>query len=785
MGTSGEWWMASWMWARSDVRRRWISLVLLGVLAGLSGGIAVAVLDGANRSSTALDRLRDDALASDAIVFATEAGLTDPDWTPLLQSPAVERIGIWSLTWGSIDGGPLGGPLFAPVDDVWTTSMDRPIVVSGRRADPNAADEVMIDETAERLGYFHLGQSFDFRAMGDIGDFATGQATGSTTTLHVVGVVKYPPQFLFATDGTMIMSPAFVRENAGKASVFENAFVDLADTPGAIDELRRAANEVGPGVPVLDENAVVRRVETTTGVEQTVLLMLAAVVTFAGTILVGQAVLRSAVGIGTDATALSSIGLTRREVIATAMLPHLVTSLIAVVTTVGVGVGATRWMPVGLARQIDPHPGVHANPLLVLIGAVAVVAVVVATAWAAAVSATRHDTGRVTVRIHFTNARPVSLRTGLAIGNGRTGRGSSPLAPALLGATAAVIGVVGTLTLRDGLDHALAHPELAGVMWDIDVASDDSANVLDRQLMDEVFAVDGIARVALIARHGDEIDGTGVALFAGDPADGSAPIEATLLSGRLASADDEITLGPSTAEALDVSIGDSVVSATSGSLQVVGLALFPSDVHSAFDEGGWVTWPVMEQLTVRLAGEGPPDRVIAIRLDEPADADAVTAAVQSVIGDRVATVNEVSLPPELVNLQLAEQLPTALAVFLALLGVAAVGHALHSSVSRQRHTLAVLRAIGSTRVWLRIAIAACATALGAVAVIIGSPIGVALGRAGWRVITERVPLGFVDPSWLVVVAFVAPAVVMAVNALAVLPGRRAAARAPADDLRTE
>ncbi len=773
------------MWARSDIRRRWASLVLLGVLAGLTGGIAIAVLDGAHRTSTALDRLRARTSGSDAIVFATQAGVIDPDWTPITSSPAVEGVGIWSLTFGSIDGGPLTGPLFTPVDDVWTTTMDRPIVVNGRRADPNAADEVMVDENTARLGPFGLGDTFEFRAMGDIGDFATGQPTGITTTLHVVGVVKFAPQFLFVADGMVIMSPAFVRQNAGEIAVFENAYVDLADTPGAIDELRSAATEVGPGIPVLDENAVVRRVETTTGVEQTVLLMLAAVVAFAGTILVGQAVLRSARGVEADATALSAMGLGRRHVVVTAMLPHLLTLAVGVVTAIAVGVAASRWMPVGLARRIDPDPGVHADPLLLLIGVGAVVAVITSAAWAAAMTATRRDTGRVAIRTRFAGARPLSLRTGLAIGNGRSGRGASPLVPALLGATAAVVGVVGALTLRDGLDHALDHPELAGVMWNIHVSSDDAANVLDSQLASEVFAVDGVDRVSRVPRNIDEIDGTGVALFAGDPAEGSAPIEPTLLEGRIATADDEITLGPSTAGALGVSVGDTVASASSGSLRVVGLALFPSDVHSAFDEGGWVTWAVMERLMVRAPDDATPEMVIAIRLDSGADPEAVSADVQSVIGDRFATVNPVEVPPELVNLRLAQQLPTALAVFLALLGIAAVGHALHSSVGRQRHTLAILRAIGSTRRWMRLAIAACATALGATAVIVGAPIGVVLGRAGWRVITERVPLGFVGPSWLVIVALVAPAAVMVANALSVLPGRRAARRVPADDLRTE
>ena len=70
------------------------------------------------------------------------------------------------------------------------------------------------------------------------------------------------------------------------------------------------------------------------------------------------------------------------------------------------------------------------------------------------------------------------------------------------------------------------------------------------------------------------------------------------------------------------------------------------------------------------------------------------------------------------------------------------------------------------RGWLRLTIAACATAIGAVAVVLGAPIGVVLGRAAWKAITDRVPLGFVGPTWILIVAPVAPAVVLVVNALA-------------------
>jgi predicted lysophospholipase L1 biosynthesis ABC-type transport system permease subunit len=786
-GRGRGWTAAARLWARADLRRRWMSLVLLGVLAGLTAGVAVAVFDGADRTDTALERLRTRTLASDAIVFATQAGVTEPDWSIIERSPGVERIGVWSLTWGSIDGGPIVGPLFAPVDDVFTATMDRPIVVSGRLADPDEPGEIMIDSTLEQSGEFHLGDELSFHAMAGFDDFFSGVPTGGTETLHIVGVVTFAPQFLFATDGMMIMSPAFVRDHRDDSAVFENAMVDLTDAPDAVDQLRLAANELGPGVPILDQQAVARRVETTTGVERTVLTMLAAVIAFAGTVLVGQAVLRSSSGIEADTVAMSAMGLTRRRVVAAAMLPHAVTALVALVVMVAVTAAVSPFVPIGLARTIDPDLGVHLDPLLLVVGAAAVIVVIAATSWSAVWSATRVGGRRTAGTTRFVGARPLTLRTGLAIGDGRGGRrGGSPLVPAVVGAAVAVTGVIGAITMRHGLEHALDHPELAGVSWDLQVtANEDLTAIVDDALEAQILATDGVERVAMVSRQSTDIDGVGTPLYSDVPAAGSTPLEPTIIAGRLATADGELTLGPATAESMGVAVGDVVNGGAVGDLRVVGLALFPPDVHAAFDEGGWISADTMTRVIASLPPGPPPDVLLAIRTAPGADDDAVAAAVQSLLGDSGAFVSPAEIPPELDNLRLADHLPVVLAVFLGLLGIAAVGHALHSSVRAQRHTLAVLRALGSTRRWLRLTIAACATALGGVAVLVGAPVGVVLGRAAWRTITERIPLGFVGPDWLVVVVVVVPLALVVANALAVWPGRRATRRAPANDLRSE
>ena len=84
---------------------------------------------------------------------------------------------------------------------------------------------------------------------------------------------------------------------------------------------------------------------------------------------------------------------------------------------------------------------------------------------------------------------------------------------------------------------------------------------------------------------------------------------------------------------------------------------------------------------------------------------------------------------------------TILGVFLALLAVGAVGHALATAVHRRRHDMAVLRALGLTHAQVRTTVAWQATTLAAVGLIFGIPLGLALARTLWRVVAERTGQG--------------------------------------------
>lgn len=94
------------LWASSVVRQSWKSLVVLGLLAGVTAAFAVPAVAGARRTDTALTRLRADTNAADAVVFASQVGVFHPDWSALAARPEVTDVAVWDLMFGIEDGEP-------------------------------------------------------------------------------------------------------------------------------------------------------------------------------------------------------------------------------------------------------------------------------------------------------------------------------------------------------------------------------------------------------------------------------------------------------------------------------------------------------------------------------------------------------------------------------------------------------------------------------------------------------------------------------------------------------
>jgi ABC-type antimicrobial peptide transport system permease subunit len=143
------------------------------------------------------------------------------------------------------------------------------------------------------------------------------------------------------------------------------------------------------------------------------------------------------------------------------------------------------------------------------------------------------------------------------------------------------------------------------------------------------------------------------------------------------------------------------------------------------------------------------------------------------------------LPTAVADLSRIDDLPLALGAFFALLACATVAHALVTTVRRRRHDLAVLRAMGFTRRQTRSAIAWQSTLLAIVGLVVGVPVGIAVGRITWRWLADDFPIVYVPPVALLAVVGVGLISIAVANALAAGPAHAATRIRPAEALRVE
>lgn len=142
-------------------------------------------------------------------------------------------------------------------------------------------------------------------------------------------------------------------------------------------------------------------------------------------------------------------------------------------------------------------------------------------------------------------------------------------------------------------------------------------------------------------------------------------------------------------------------------------------------------------------------------------------------------------PVDLVNFGRVQNLPVVLASILAALAALTLAHLLVTSTRRRRRDVAVLRTLGFVPRQVHGAVATQATTLATLALVLGVPLGVLAARLLWLAFAHG--LGIVPRPVLPVAALLilVPATVVAANAIAYLPGRRAARGPVAQALRVE
>ena len=805
---------AGTMWARSEVRRRPVALVALGLLAGLAAALAMAAVAGARRTDDAYARLRHQTLAADAVVFASQVGIHAPDWSEVAKLPYLRAAGAFGLPAVQVVRAPKGvdaasSGVFSVAFGSWRTDVDRPLLVAGRLPDPDDAHEVLATVQTGDLGV-RVGDTFVLRrpsaeqvAQGDI----WSEPKGDEITVRVVGIGRSQFETAIIPDDEpngagLFATPAFHRDFAKDVTLVDNLLVRFKpgqhDVPRLEADVRRIFDT--PEMPIEDAVAVSKRVTNGTELETRGLLLFGLAVALAGVVLVGQALTRSVRAGSAELGALQALGFTRRDGARALSLPHLLPIAVAAVVAVGGAAAMSIAFPIGLGRTVDPDVGFHADWPILLVGAgvlvVALATTVAVTAWREAGRRGRAEAvadSRLVRRLRRTGA-PVVVTTGaqMALEPGR-GRRALPTRPALAGAVIGILGIVGAFTLSAGIDDALANPARIGSTWDVEVgANDPSALATFPEAEGKVDASDDVAASAGVFRALLVIDRVTQPTYSLVHRKGR--LDFTMLEGRPPTRTGEIALGPQTAEAYGVRVGGhvSVRPQTGGDpvrLRVVGIVLLPTTPHSSFDQGAFVSDPQLRRL---IRPDGDPSNPLSIpalpeqlvRLHTGVDVAAATRRLDRAV-EPLAGATTRTIPTDLVSLRNVRVLPILFGAFTILLAIGTLAHVSASVVRRRAGDLAVLRVLGLTPRQTRFALSWQATTVAAIGLVIGLPLGLVLGRVGWRSVAESTPMLYVAPIGLTAVLLVIPGALLVANLLSWWPGRRAARLRPAEVLRTE
>jgi predicted lysophospholipase L1 biosynthesis ABC-type transport system permease subunit len=777
------------LWARSEIRGGWRSLIVVAGLIAVVVGSVLALMAGANRAGSAPHRFAERTELADILVFVGDEA--SPELIESIASDArVEQLEVSRvLKIGA--GGPAGWDTNAIIGaDDPLGGYGRPLLTAGRYPEPGRPDEIMLNERGAEHAGLDVGDRVPLSALAcmegcdpvDIGD---ADVVG-IVRLHDDLVTEEAPM-LYVLAGPDLAGGRW-READQPGTILSLQVVDGTDLPRLSADLSTVVGSLGN---VSDQEVDTETIDRAAALQRDALRLAAAVAAAAGGVVVAQAVARHLQRRPSDAVVLDAIGLGRRQRMWAAVISVGPAVLAGAIAGVGIAVAASPAFPLGTVRRAEPQAGFRLDPvalpvgLLIAVAAVTALSVAVAIRWARTAPAPAPASrGLVATLIENFRLRPAAAtgaRFALDAGHGAQ---RLPVIPTLLTVTATVAVGATAMVVHTNLERMLSTPARFGQPWAFAV----SATIDHEDGMREVAADPRVA-AADLARQGEvdarRPDGGTVQLLAIGIDGIEGPTSLVMRSGRAPIGVEEVALAGETMADLGAAVGDRIeLSGPCGeqSPEVVGEAIAPLVDKGDPGEGIVLSLAGFDALCAdQLTASIDRTSSLLLQFDDAADADAVAAE----LARDGAPVDRRYVPTDISSLRDVRQVPGAVGIVVAGFGLIAVAHALVLAVRRRRRDLGVLRALGMRPGEAAAAVRWQALTIAGVAVICGIPLGLAAGRALWVAIARpiHVLLDVDLPPVGVVTAVIA--VVLTAAALAVIPARRAARLAPAEILRSE
>jgi len=809
------------IWARAAglMRRGWRATMLLALMAGLTAGVAMAMVAAGGRTATAYDRFLAHADVPELLINfcppELEAG-PDVDLTACYRYDAIEEQRLLA-TLPEVEAAGRGSfrgltiaPAARPDDRVMASTLvtyqdDFPgslagdyLVVEGRAAE--GPDEVLLnEELAERsglavgdravvtfwgpdeLGVFDdkhppelRGPKIEVEVVG-VGRGLTDLAAAQTGFGSGEGALLYPGPGLGAATSEVGEFGGVLVQATGDDAAAATAAIERAVSPQLFNVAPALAiDEIEP-----TRDAIRYEAQATTA--------LGLVLAVLAIVFVGQAIARQSRREWAEGPILRAVGITTGQATASAALRSLSISVPAAVVGVGTAILLSPRGPVGVGRRAEVDPGMKVDLPVLALGALVVLLV---GALATCAPLLRGRALRVVTpvpprrRPHRSLALPPVATAGLHMARTGRGRGVEVVA-ALTSAVAAVVAIVAAGSMVASLDDLLRTSARFGAPWDVSIGVpfEDEPTVV--ALLQDPQVRDAVDQAAFIRgqdlRIGDEHAWVHAYVPIEDVAEEapSLPID----EGRPPATAREIAVGSLTLEDLDLSIGDrvtlgNIASGDEVEVTIVGTAMINDNFEASPGRGGVVTPDLIAELAPEIISGDP--AIVSLRPGEDVD-----RFIETVEAEIDTSAQRPLAPAALRNVDRIRELPYLMAAVVALLAAASLVHALVLSVSRNRRVLGVLKGLGFTRLQVGGTIAWHATAYAVAAAAIALPLGVIAGRWGWRMVAGS--LGVPDVPVVPVLSFgiVFVALLVLANLAAAYPGWRAARLSTAAALHAE
>jgi hypothetical protein len=817
-----------WRAVRLGTHRR---AVVVALVCGLLGTVALASLAGARRTDSAYGRYLASINSSD--VFVNVPG---PDLASIRQ---IERLPVVlsARAWLGLAADPV---VHGRVDDSFTTDavagsldgeyfrQDRVTVVAGRLPRLDARDEIALTPGLARLFGVGVGGrvTYQFSRM----NLRTGTvAPAGYSTFKVTAIGDAPLVLVDQFDdvNSALLPPGATARYLDSEYAVGWVGVRLRGGAAGIPALQREL--AGPedtmdravGVPAGTIAFNIRRLDVVHAqVQQAIRPQAVALAVFGGLaalavlVLTGQGLAQILNETSAGVPAFRAAGATRAQTALAVSLDGVVVVVGGMALAVAGAVAVSPLAPVGPVRAFDPARGFQADPL-VLAGGAAVLAVLLlgllaGLAWrlvrpAAPGRADRTSSvARAAAAVGLPVTAVVGIRAALERGGGRR---RAPVLATLTGSAVAVLAVVLAAVFGASLNGLVTHPARYGWNWTLLMDTEGGYGSWPPAQIDKlVSGQPGVTGWSTFAFTQVPIDNTEVPVLGLTRYQGS--VQPPTTSGHPVSGPGQIELGTVTLRALGKHVGDTVTAGTGRhrrTLRIAGTVTLPSiglalADHVSLGRGAMLddsTLLALQGLSPQLTTEeeqqasvSDPAFPSAVAIDLAPGANAAHLASQIAShnpgGDPGGTYQQPRvLGAAIVNASQMGGQPLALALALAAAAVLSLAVAILASVRQRRPELALLKALGLTRRQVREVIVWQASAILAIACLVGVPLGVVAGRWAWT--SFAASLGVVPVTVVPGIAVLAgfAALLVAGNLLAAVPASVAARTKPAAILRAE